>query len=104
MSKGNVVMMKATKVDNLYKMDGSTEVSFEVVDVSSCLWQKHQVHKSKKELWVLVRSKSVLDLNYLFLNSCLFDISTSYDGAIKGCYVWDPTSHKVIIDRDILCM
>jgi hypothetical protein len=34
----------------------------------------------------------------------LFYISASYDGGIKGCCVWDPTSHKVIIDRDIVCM
>jgi hypothetical protein len=37
-SKGNLVVMKATKVDNLYKMEGSTEVASEVTDVSSCLW------------------------------------------------------------------
>lgn len=40
----------------------------------------------------------------MFLNSCLFYISASYDGGIKGCSAWDPTSHKVIIDRDIVCM
>ena len=34
-SKGNLVVMKATKVDNLYKMEGSTEVASEVTDVSS---------------------------------------------------------------------
>jgi hypothetical protein len=48
LSKGNLVVMKATKVDNLYKLEGSTEVASEVTDVSSCLWQKHQGHKSKK--------------------------------------------------------
>jgi hypothetical protein len=50
LSKWNLVVMKATKVDNLYKLEGSTEVAFEVTDVSSCLWKKHQGHKSKKEL------------------------------------------------------
>jgi hypothetical protein len=55
-------------------------------------------------LQVLVSGKSFPDLKYLFLNSCLFYISASYDGGIKGCFVWDPTSHKVIIDRDIVCM
>jgi hypothetical protein len=50
LSKGNLVVMKATKVDNLYKMEGSTEVAYEVTDVSSCLCQNHQGHKSKKEL------------------------------------------------------
>jgi hypothetical protein len=31
-------------------MEGSNEVAFEVIDVSSYLWQKHQGHKSKKEM------------------------------------------------------
>jgi hypothetical protein len=48
--KDNLVVMKATKVDNLYKLEGSIEVEYEVIDVSSCLWQKHQGHKSNKEL------------------------------------------------------
>jgi hypothetical protein len=34
----------------------------------------------------------------------LFYISARYDDGIKGCCVWDPTSHKVIIDIDIACM
>jgi hypothetical protein len=79
-------------------------VTSDVTDVSSCLWQKHQGHKSKKKLQVLVRGKSILDLKSLFLNSCLFYISASYDDGIKGCCVWDPTSHRVIVDRDIVCM
>jgi hypothetical protein len=103
-SKGNLVVMKATKVDNLYKLEGSTELASEVIDVSSCLWQMHQGHKSKKELQVLVSDKSFLDLKSLVPNSCLFYISVSYDDGIKGCCVWNPTSHKVIIDRDIGCM
>jgi hypothetical protein len=101
---GSLVVMKETKVDNIYKVEGSTEVAYEVTDVSSCLWQKYQGHKSKKELQILVSGKSFLDLKYLFMNSYLFYISASYDGCIKGCCVWDPTSHKVIIDRDIVCM
>jgi hypothetical protein len=48
LSKGSLVVMKATKVDNLYKLEGSNKVAYEVTDVSSCLWQKHQGHKSKK--------------------------------------------------------
>jgi hypothetical protein len=79
-------------------------VASEVTDVSSCLWKKHQGHKRKKELKVLVSGKSFPDLKSLFLNSCLFYIFASYDDGIKGCFVWDPTSHKVIIDRDIVCM
>jgi hypothetical protein len=102
--RNNLVVMKATKVDNLYTLEGSTEVAFEVKNVSFCLWQKHQGHKSKKELQVLVNGKSFLELKSLFLNSCLFYMFASYDGGIKGCCVWDPTSHKVIIDRDIVCM
>jgi hypothetical protein len=103
-SKGSLVVMKATKVDNLYKMEESTEVVFEVFDVSSCLWKKNKGRKIKKELQVLVSGKSFPDLKSLFLNSYVFYISASYDGGIKGCCVWDPTSHKVIIDRDIVCM
>jgi hypothetical protein len=38
LSKGSLVVMKETKVDNLYKMEGSTQVASEVTDVSSCLW------------------------------------------------------------------
>ena len=33
LSKGSLVVMKAIKVDNLYKMEGSTEVTY----VFSCL-------------------------------------------------------------------
>jgi hypothetical protein len=36
LSKGSLVVMKTTKVDNLYKMEGSTEVASEVTDVCSC--------------------------------------------------------------------
>ena len=103
-SKGNLVVMKATKVDNLYKLEGSTEVASKVTDVFSCLWKNHQGDKSKKELQVLVRDKSFPNLKSLFLNSCLFYISASYNDGIKGCCVWDPTSHKFIIERDIVCM
>jgi hypothetical protein len=60
--------------------------------------------KRKKELQVLVSGKSFPDLKSLFLNSWLFYISPSYDGGIKECCVWDPTAHKVIIDRDIVSM
>lgn len=99
LSKGNLVVMKATKVDNLYKLEGSTEVASEVTDVSSCLRQKQQCHKSK-----VINGNSFPDLKSSFLNYSLSYISASYDGGIKGCCVWDPTSHKVIIDRDIVCM
>jgi hypothetical protein len=104
LSKGSLVVMKETKDDDLYKLEGSTEVEFEVTYVSSYLWQKHQGHKRKKKLQVLVKSKSFPDLKSLFLNSYLFYICTIYDGGIKGCCVWDPTSQKVIIDKDIACM
>jgi hypothetical protein len=85
--KGSLVVMKATKVDNLYKLEGITEVASEVTYVSYFLWKKHQGHKTKKELQVLVSGKAFLDLKSLFLNSCLFYISASYDGGIKGCCV-----------------
>ena len=38
LSKGSLVVMKATKVDNLYKMEGSTKVAYKVTYVSSYLW------------------------------------------------------------------
>jgi hypothetical protein len=82
----------------------STEVESEVTDVSSCLWKNHQGHKRKKELQLLVSGKSFPDLKSLFLNLCLFYISESYDGGIKGFCVWDPISHKVIIEKYIVCM
>jgi hypothetical protein len=93
-SKGRLVVMKETKVDNLYRLEGSSKVASEVTYISSCLWQKQQVHMSKKELQVLVRCKSLPYLESLFLNSCLFYIFASYDDGEKGCRVWDPTSHK----------
>jgi hypothetical protein len=48
LSKGSLVVMKETNFDNLYKLEGSIEVAYEVKDVSSCLWQKNQGHKRKK--------------------------------------------------------
>ena len=48
LSKGSLVVMKATKVYSLYKMEGSNEVSSKVIDVSSCLWKKNKGHKRKK--------------------------------------------------------
>jgi hypothetical protein len=98
-SKGSLVVMKETKIDNLYKLEGSTEVESEVTYVSSCLWQKQQGHMSKKGLQ---NCKLLPDLESLFLNFCLYYISASYDDGEKGCRVWDPTSHKIVINRDIV--
>jgi hypothetical protein len=64
--KGSLVVMKETKVDNLYKLEGSTEVAYEVRDVSSSLWQKQQGHMNKKEFQVLVSSKLFPDLEFCF--------------------------------------
>jgi len=36
------------------------------------------------------------------MNFCLFYISASYDDGEKGCKVWDPTAHKIIINSDIV--
>jgi hypothetical protein len=65
-SKDSLVVMKATKVDNLYNSKGSIEVTYEVRDVASCIWQKKQGHMNKKELQVLVSSKLFLDLEFCF--------------------------------------
>jgi hypothetical protein len=37
-SEGGLVVMKEKKVDNLYKMEGSTEVPYEVTCVYCFLW------------------------------------------------------------------
>jgi hypothetical protein len=37
LSKGNLVVMKEKKVDNLYKLERSIEVAYEVTNVSLCL-------------------------------------------------------------------
>jgi hypothetical protein len=99
-SKGSLVVMKATKVDNIYKSEGSTEVASEVTYVSSCLWLKQQGHMRKKELQ---NCKFLLDLGSLFLIFCLLYISASYD-CVKGCNVWDRTGQKIVINKDIVCM
>jgi len=49
-SKVSLVVMKETKIDILYKLEGNTEVGSEVRDVSSCLWHQQQGHMSKKGL------------------------------------------------------
>ena len=54
-SKGILVVMKARKIGNLYKMEGKNEMS-KVAVVSkeastySCLWHKQMGHMSEKGL------------------------------------------------------
>jgi len=98
-SKGSLVVMKETKIDDIYKLEGSTEMASEVTNVSSFLWKKKQIHMNKKGLQ---NCKLFPYLEYLFRNFCLFYISSSYDDGEKGCSMWYPTSHKIVINRDIV--
>jgi hypothetical protein len=91
--KGSLVVMKETRVDNLYKMEGSTKVAYEVTDVSSCLWKKQHNHMSKKELQ---NCKFLSDLGSLFMIFFLFYIYVSYDDGKKGCNVCTRSSLKKI--------
>ena len=55
MSKGSLVVMKATKIGNLYKLEGSVEISEVVVvseeeNVSTYLWHQGLGHMSEKML------------------------------------------------------
>jgi hypothetical protein len=103
-SKVSLVVIKETKIDNLYKLEGSTEVEFEVTYAFSCLWHQQQGHMSKKGLQVLINCKLLLDLDSLFQKFCMYYIFVSYYDGVKRCRVWDPNAHKIIINRDIVCM
>jgi hypothetical protein len=103
-SKGSLVVMKDTKIGNLYKLEGSTEISEAMVvskeaSASTCLWHQRLGHMSKKGLQVLVNHKLLPNLQSL--NFCKFYISVGYGDGVKGCRLWDPTSHKIIISRDM---
>jgi hypothetical protein len=50
-------------------------------------------------LQVLVNYKLLPDLQSL--NLCKFYIFVGYSDEVKGCRLWDPTSHKIITRRDM---
>ena len=54
---------------------------------------------SKKGLYVLVKCKLLPDLQSL--NFCKFYICIGYRDGVEGYRLWDPTTHKIIINRDM---
>jgi hypothetical protein len=69
-SKGILVVMQATKIRNLYRLEGSIE-TIEAVVVSeeaseyTRLWHQRLGHMSEKGLKVLVNHKLLPSLKYL---------------------------------------
>ena len=74
-SKGALVVMKAEKVGNLYRLKGSTQVSeativSEKAEEGSRLWHQRLGHMSEKGLQVLTNRKLLPDLKSLRLDFC----------------------------------
>jgi hypothetical protein len=74
-SKGALVVMKAEKVGNLYRLKGSTQVSKAVVasekeEVGTRLWHQRLGHMSEKGLQILMKRRSLPDLKSLKLDFC----------------------------------
>ena len=73
--KGALVVMKAEKVGNLYRLKGSTQVSEAVVvsekeEAGTHLWHQRLGHMSEKGLHILMKRKSLPDLKSLKLDFC----------------------------------
>ena len=79
-SKGALVVMKAEKVGNLYRLKGSTQVSEAVVasekeEAGTHLWHQRLGHMSEKGLQILMKHKSLPDLKSLkldFYKHCVY--------------------------------
>ena len=76
-SKGALVVMKAEKVGNLYRLKGSTQVSEAVIvsdkaEEGSRLWHQRLGHMSEKGLQVLMNHKLLPDLKSLKLDFCKY--------------------------------
>ena len=74
-SKGALVVMKAEKVGNLYRLKGSTQVSEAAIvsdkaEEGSRLWHQRLGHMSEKGLQVLMNRKLLPDLKSLKLDFC----------------------------------
>ena len=74
-SKGALVVMKAEKVGNLYRLKGSTQVSEATIvsekgEASTRPWHQRLGHMSKKCLQILMKRKSLPDLKSLKLDFC----------------------------------
>lgn len=74
-SKGAMIVMKAEKVGNLYKLLGNTVtggavvITKEAID-STLLWHMRLGHMSEQGLKVLIDRKSIKDLKSCSLNLC----------------------------------
>jgi hypothetical protein len=104
--KGILVVMKATLIGNLYKLEGSTQVTkAKVVSKeareSTCLWYQRLGHMSKKELGLQVLVNYKLFPELQSLNFCKFNIFFGYSDGDKGFRFSDPTANKIITNIDI---
>ncbi|KAK9010183.1 hypothetical protein V6N11_036697 [Hibiscus sabdariffa] len=101
------VVMKGEKIAaNLYMLKGETlqEVEAYVASCSSdsaMLWHQKLGHMSEQGMKVLVEQKLLLCLTKLDPKSrkCKF---LGYADRVKGCRLWDHTTCKVIISRDVI--
>ena len=74
-SKGVLVVLKDTKIENLYKMEESTQINGAIMisgeeNKSTHLWHQQPGHISEKRIMVPINQKSLLDLKSLYLNFC----------------------------------
>ena len=65
----------------------------------SCLWHNQMGHISEKGLQV--QKNYELLPNLQSLNFCKFYIFDGYDDGVKQYRLWDPTTHKIVISRDM---
>jgi hypothetical protein len=104
--RGSLVVMKAMKIRNLYKLEGKIEIS-EVVVVSknarasTFLWHQRLDHMNKKWLGLQLLVRCKLFPDFQSFNLCKFYICVGYSDGVKGCILWDPTARKIITSRDM---
>ena len=102
-SKGNLVVMKAREIGNPYKMEGKIEMSKAMIvfeeATTSYLWHKKMGYISKKgtQVW---KNHELLP-NLRSLNFCKFYTFVGYDDGVRGYRLWDPTTHKFVISKDM---
>eukprot|EP00253_Pinus_taeda_P017110 PITA_17110 len=78
--KGALIVMKAEKVGNIYRLKGSTQVSKVAVasekeEADTRLWHQRLGHMNKKGLQILMKRKSLPDLKSLkldFYKHCVY--------------------------------
>ena len=74
-SKGALVVMKAEKIGNLYRLKGSTEVCEETtvsekVEEDTLIWHQQLGHMSEKGLQVLMNHKLLPNFKSLIFDFC----------------------------------